>query len=143
MDSLPLVPLRKPQCPQSQPQMFFVVVVRLLSHVQLFLTLWPGFPVLHCLLEFAQTHVHCCHPAISSSVIFPSPSALNLSQHQGGSFPMSQLFAPGSQSIGEGLFIFKKIFLIILFKKFIYLYLCWIFVAVQDFLQLWRVGATL
>ena len=28
----------------------------------------PGFPVLHCLLEFAQTHVHCCHPAISSSV---------------------------------------------------------------------------
>ena len=44
----------------------------------------PGFPVLHCLLEFAQIHVHwaCgCHPTISSSV---SPfSALNLPQHHG------------------------------------------------------------
>ena len=29
----------------------------------------PGFPVLHCLLEFAQTCVHSCHPAISSSVV--------------------------------------------------------------------------
>ena len=39
----------------------------------------PGYPVLHCLLEFAQTHVHWCHPNISSSLpllllpsIFPS-----------------------------------------------------------------------
>ena len=38
-----------------------------------------------------------CHPAISSSVI-PSPSAPNPSQHQ--SFPISQLFAWGGQSIG-------------------------------------------
>ena len=28
----------------------------------------PGFPVLHYLLEFAQIHVHWCHPTISSSV---------------------------------------------------------------------------
>ena len=30
----------------------------------------PGFPILHHLPEFAQSHVHCvrCHPTISSSV---------------------------------------------------------------------------
>ena len=46
----------------------------------------PGFPALHCLLEFAQTHVHWVddaiqpsHPLLPSS---PSPPALN-SQHQG------------------------------------------------------------
>ena len=37
-----------------------------------------------------------CHPTISSSVI-PFSSAINLSQHQ--FFPMSRLFASGSQSI--------------------------------------------
>ena len=40
-----------------------------------------GFPVLHYFPEFAQTHIHWVHDAISSSVT-PSP-ALNLSQHQG------------------------------------------------------------
>ena len=45
----------------------------------------PGFPILHYPLEFAQTHVHWVsdtiqpfHPLLPSS-----PSALNLSQHQG------------------------------------------------------------
>ena len=33
-----------------------VVVAELLSRVQFFET--PGFPVLHCLPESAQTHVH-------------------------------------------------------------------------------------
>ena len=44
----------------------------------------PGFPVLHHLLEFAQTHVHWVGDAIQPShpLSFPSP-ALNLSQHQG------------------------------------------------------------
>ena len=45
----------------------------------------PGFPVLHHLPEFAQTHVpwvQWCHLVISSYVT-PSPPALNLSQHQG------------------------------------------------------------
>ena len=36
--------------------------VQLISRVQLSMTPWiaahPGFPVLHCLLELAQTHVH-------------------------------------------------------------------------------------
>ena len=61
----------------------------------------PGLPVHHQLLEFTQTHVHrvkWCHPAISSSVIpFSScPQSLPASE----SFPMSQLFAWGGQSIG-------------------------------------------
>ena len=60
----------------------------------------PGFPVLHHLPALAQTHVHWFGDAIqqSHSLSPPSPSALNLSQHQ-GLFPISQLFASGGQSI--------------------------------------------
>ena len=44
----------------------------------------PGFPVLHHLLEFAQTHVHGVGDAIPPShPLSPSSSALNLSHHQG------------------------------------------------------------
>ena len=45
----------------------------------------PGFPVLHCLLEFAHTHVHWVSDATQPShpLLPPSPPALNLSQHQG------------------------------------------------------------
>ena len=45
----------------------------------------PGFPALHYLLEFAQTHVHWVDDAIQPPhPLWPSsPSALNLSQHQG------------------------------------------------------------
>ena len=45
----------------------------------------PGFPVLHHLLEFAQTHVHRVGDAIQSShPLSPtSPLAFSLSQHQG------------------------------------------------------------
>ena len=47
------------------------VVVQLLSHVQLFES-WtaaqPGFPVLHHLPEFAQTHVHWIGDAIHPSL---------------------------------------------------------------------------
>ena len=55
-------------------------------------TLWdpvdhstPGSPVLHCLLEFAQTRVHWVGDAIQPAhpLSSPSPPALNLSQHQG------------------------------------------------------------
>ena len=44
----------------------------------------PGFPVLHHLPEFAQTHVHWVNDAIQPShpLLSPSPPALNLSQHQ-------------------------------------------------------------
>ena len=68
---------------------FNFVVVQSLSPVWLIVTPWttapPGSPVLHYLLEFAQTHVHWVsdvnqpsHPLAS-----PSPPALNLSRHQG------------------------------------------------------------
>ena len=45
----------------------------------------PCFPVLHCLLEFAQTHVHWVVDAIQSShpLSSSSPPVLSLSQHQG------------------------------------------------------------
>ena len=66
-----------------------VVPVQLLIHVQLFATSWgcsmPGFPVLHHLLEFVQTHVHWNCDAIQSShpLSSPSPPTSNLPQHQG------------------------------------------------------------
>ena len=43
------------------------------------------FSVLHYLPEFAQTHVHWVSDANQPShpLLFPSPPALNLSQHQG------------------------------------------------------------
>ena len=45
----------------------------------------PGFPVLHCFLEFAQIHVHWVGDAKQPShpVPSPSPSAFSNSQHQG------------------------------------------------------------
>ena len=45
----------------------------------------PGFPVIHYLLEFAQTHVHWVSDDIWPSHSLPpsSPPALNLSQYQG------------------------------------------------------------
>ena len=60
----------------------------------------PGFPVLHQLLEFAQTQVHLvqwCHPAILSSVFpFSCPQSFPASV----SFPVSRLFASSGQSTG-------------------------------------------
>ena len=45
----------------------------------------PGFPVHYQLLEFTQTHVHWVRDTIQPShpLSSPSPSAFNLSQHQG------------------------------------------------------------
>ena len=84
-----------------------VLIVPFSSVVQLCLTLcdpmdcsMPGFPVLHCLLELAQTHVHWVSDAIQLShrLLSPSPPAFNLARHQ--SFPVSQFFASGGQSTG-------------------------------------------
>ena len=63
----------------------------------------PGFPVHHQLLELAQTHVHQVSDDIQPSHLLssPSPPAFPAS----GSFPMSQLFASGGQSIGSILLI--------------------------------------
>ena len=45
----------------------------------------PGLPVHHQLPEFTQTHIHWVSDAIQPfhPLSFPSPPALNLSQHQG------------------------------------------------------------
>ena len=61
----------------------------------------PGFPVYYQLPEPTQTHVHRVgwwHPTSSSSVI-PFSSCLQ-SFPASGSFPRSQFFASGGQSIG-------------------------------------------
>ena len=62
-----------------------------------------GFPVLHSLLEFAQTHVHWVGEAIQLShpLSSPSPPAIYLSQHLfQGFFPISWLFTSGDWRIG-------------------------------------------
>ena len=59
----------------------------------------PGLPIHHQLPESAQTYVHWVGDAIQPShpvVPFSCPQSLQAS----GSFPMSQLFAWGGQSIG-------------------------------------------
>ena len=45
----------------------------------------PGFPVLHCLPEFAQTHVYWVNDAVQPSLPLwaSSPPALSFSQYQG------------------------------------------------------------
>ena len=60
----------------------------------------PGLPVHHQLPEFTETRLlsQWCHPTISSSVI-PFSSHLQ-SFPVWGSFPMSQFFESGGQSIG-------------------------------------------
>ena len=54
-----------------------------------------GFPVLHHLVEFAQTRVNLVSEAISSSVV--SFSFYLHSFPALGSFPLSQFFASGAK----------------------------------------------
>ena len=60
----------------------------------------PGLPVYHQLLESTQTHVHWVGYAIQPSNPVVSFSSCPQSFPASGSFPMSQLFAWGGQSIG-------------------------------------------
>ena len=77
----------------------------LFSHSVVSNSLWPRgqqharLPCPSPTPEFTQTYVHWVGDAIQPShpLLFPSPPALNLSQHQ--SFPRSQFFASGGQSI--------------------------------------------
>ena len=55
----------------------------------------PGFPVLHHLLELAQTHVHWIGDVIQPFHPLSSPSAIPVS----GSFPVSWLFVSSGQII--------------------------------------------
>ena len=59
----------------------------------------PGFPVHDQLLESTQTHVHWVSDAIQPSSVIPFSSCLQ-SFPTSGSFPMSQFFTSGGQSIG-------------------------------------------
>ena len=60
----------------------------------------PGLPVHHQLPEFTQTHVHRVGDAIQQShPVVPFSSCLQ-SFPASGSFPISQLFESGGQSIG-------------------------------------------
>ena len=91
-------------CPKN---MLFVTVVQLLSHAQLW-TACPTHGLQHAglpcpLLSSGVCSNSCplslwCHPTISSSVA-PFPSCAQSSPAL-GSFPLSWLFASGSQSIG-------------------------------------------
>ena len=71
----------------NKKQNHFVVVVQSLSRVCLCDSMdcsTPGSSVLHCLLEFTQTH----DPRVSDAIqpchaLLPSFPAFNLSQHQG------------------------------------------------------------
>ena len=60
----------------------------------------PGLPVHHQLLEFTQTHVHRVNDAIQPSHSVIPFSSCPQSFIVSGSFPMSQLFTSGGQSIG-------------------------------------------
>ena len=60
----------------------------------------PGFPVLYQLPELAETHVHQFSDAIQPSDPLSSFSSCLQSFPELRSFPMSQFFSSGGQSIG-------------------------------------------
>ena len=78
----------------------FIVVVQSLSHCPApcypMNCSTPGFPVLHYLVEFAQTHVNWVGDMPSNHLILCRPLLLSPAS---GSFQMSCLFASGGQSI--------------------------------------------
>ena len=75
----------------------------------------PGFPILHYLLELAQTHVHWVGDAISTYVA-PFSFSFNLSQHQGlfqwvsSSYQMAKVLELRLQHLSSQ-WIFKVYFL--------------------------------
>ena len=77
--------------------------VQSLSCVWLFVTPWTaarqGVPINPQLLEHARTHVHRVSDATTSSSVIPFSSCL-ISFPASGSFPISQVFESGGQSIG-------------------------------------------
>ena len=79
------------------------VVVQLLSHVQLFVIPWTAARQASFSLTISQSLLNSCpssqwcHPTMSSSVI---PFSSCLQSFPAGSFPVSQFFESGGQSIG-------------------------------------------
>ena len=87
--------------------MFFLCSVQFSSVAQLCLTLFnsmnhstPGLPVHHQLPESTQTHLHWVGDVIQPSHPVIPFSSYPQSFPSSGSFPMSQLFVSGGQSIG-------------------------------------------
>ena len=68
----------------------------------------PGFPVLHYLPEFAQTHVHWVGDTIQPSHPLSPLPLLPQTFTVSGSFPMSWLFTSGGQSIGASVSDFHQ-----------------------------------
>ena len=92
-------------CMTGKKRIFVVVVVvRSLSCVWLFVTPWTAHARLPCPSPSPRVGTNSCpssqwcHPTISSSVV-PFSSCLQ-SFPASGSFPVSQFFASGGQSIG-------------------------------------------
>ena len=71
--------------PSSQPHLLLFSRSVVSNSLQSHGCSTPGLPVLHHLLELAQTHVHWVSDAVQPSrpLLSPSPPAFNLSQHQG------------------------------------------------------------
>ena len=90
---------------QAWVTLFSVSSVQSLSRVRHFATLWTAAHQAPCPSPTPRVYPNpCplsrwCHPAISSSV-FPFFSCLQ-SFPASGSFPRSQFFSPGGQSIGD------------------------------------------
>ena len=96
-------------CPQTIPSTSRILLIPIA--VQSLSCVWlcepmdcstPGFPVLHHLPEFAQTHVHWVSDAIQPSHPV-DPLSCFQSFLASGSFPKRQLFASGGQSIGASI----------------------------------------
>ena len=84
-----------------------------------------GFPVPQHLPEFAQVHVHCIDDAIQPShPLSPSFSFCLQSLPASVSFPMSQLFASGGQSVGAS--ASATIFYQLCIQSLIYIYFIYI-----------------
>ena len=79
----------------------FIVVQSCLTFCNSMDCSMPGFPVLHHLLQFVQTHAHWIRDAIRPSHPL-SPFSLSCPQSfpASVSLPVRQLFKSGSQSIG-------------------------------------------
>ena len=92
------------RCQNCQSQIFWTLaVVQSLSYVWLCNPIncsTPGFPVLHYLPEFAQTHVHCVGDATQPFHRLSPPYPLSSIFPSIGVFSVSWLFASGGQSIG-------------------------------------------
>ena len=66
----------------------------------------PGFPVIHYLLEFAQTHVHWVGDAIQPSYPLSASSPLDLNLFPASvSFPISWLLVSCDQSAGASVLV--------------------------------------